>query len=614
MPSRKIEHRRTACTTRVKRQSDIRCRKEPMSATSPNCGTHTSGMPLVEEKASLEEIIDGAEGTETLLSPELEKENIIKSLQEEGEIEELLLKDKEEKVVIDSDGKEFEGTIDVLLKEGLLLENEGDSSIRAPRRISDEISQTKSYEEDEKKKKHVSWKCEAINSCDIVEGSTCSSDISYSDEFDWPPLGIQSSQSAESNNNLGKCVEMGEKSSDDEDVKLAPSSSISWKERVVQIVPESSTRHVPVPQRKDKLVPSCVMKSVKDDVSEDRGDHPTISNGLENSGKPAHVVQPMEDREDVIKHSQGPDDTRKSIGRFLGKNGVLGGEFEMPQTLLPAEDDDPALGEWIHPETIEQILVENPAGIDLSLRSTTQLQSKIDGSGAVPTSPVPEKSPNGAESASSLSKRQMKRRRHRGNAINRCKTGCVTTDMTVQNVLMLICLPPVGVGGTSNVIRHTRQWVLYCTSCRRTTTPDPSRMFCPTCGNATLERVAYSTDATSGVMTLHFRKNRQSGWDKRGSKYPLPAPGKVKKGKDRFAGSVLLREDQLMHGIWAQKVKTCKRNNSSSIFGEHITESVGICANKGRMGSDGIVVGFGKGNPNASKKGKGRERRGERKR
>ncbi len=623
VPSGKIEHRRTACTTRVKRQNDIKCRKEPMSATSPHDGAHNDGGPLVEEKGGsdapervslegYEEIIDG-EGTETVetfLETEFEQENVRISLPKEGQVEELLLEDKEEEVVIDSDGKDFEGTIDVLLEAGLHLENE--SSSNSLGRGSDEIHQTKSYEEEEdEKKKQVSWECEAISSCDMVEESTGSSDISFNNESDWPPLGVQSSQNAESSN-LGRCVEMGEKSFDD-DVKLTSSSSISWKERVLQIVPESSTRHVPVPQRKDKLVPCGVMKDM--DVSEDRGDHPTISKRLENSGKPAHAVQPMAERErgDVIENNQRHD-TRKIMGRFLGKNGVLGGEFEASQTAV-GEDDDPAFGEWIHPESIEQILVENPAGICLSLRSTTQVQSKVGSDGsAVPSSPVPEKSPNGAKSASGLNKRQMKRRRHRANAISRCRTGCVTTDMTVQNVLMLMCLAVVGGGGASNVIRHTRQWVLYCTACYRTTTPDPSRMFCPTCGNATLERVAYSTDAGTGVMKLHFRKNRQSGWDKRGSKYPLPAPGKLKKGKERFTGGLLLREDQLMQGIWAQKVKTSKRQNTSSIFGEHITESVGICANKGRIGSDGIVVGFGKGNPNASRKGKGRERRGESKR
>ncbi len=632
MPSRRTGHRGVACTTRLKSQNDIKCRGKPVSAASPHVAQEDGGPPGAlkerrrgDEPESLscegyEEIIDGDgkcfEGTGTVetfseTKSELEKET---NSPEEEQVE--LLEDKEEEEVIHSDGKDVERTIDALLETVYQLEMESSNNSSAEDSSDDICCQNKLDEatgellEEGEKKKHVSWKREAISPCDMAEVSTGSSGIiSFNDESAWPPLGLQSPRTAKSSS-LGKCVEMGEKSFDGG--KL---TSSSWAERVVQAVPEPSTRRVPIPQPKDKLLPCGAMKGV--DVSEDRGGHPTISSGLINiSGKPAHAVQPVTEREgeENVDNNQGSG-TRNMMGRFLGKNGMLGGEFEKSQTIA-GEDGDPAFGEWIHPESIDQILVENPAGIGLCLRPTVQVQSKVGSDGSEVPSPVPEKSSSGAKSTYGLNKRQMKRRRYQANAISQCKTGCVTTDMTVQNVLMLMCLAVVGGGGggAPSVIRHTRQWMLYCTACYRTTTPDPSRMFCPICGNATLERVACSTDAGTGVTKLHFRKNRQSGWDKRGSKYPLPAPGKPKKGKERFSGSLLLREDQLMQGIWAQKVKTSKRQNTSSIFGEHITESVGICANKGRMGSDGIVVGFGKGNPNASKKGKGRERRGKSKR
>ncbi len=658
MPCRQTGHSGVACTRRFKSENDIKCKGEPVSTTSPHVAQEDGTPPLpleererADEPESLscegyEKVInvngkrfEGTGTVETFSETKLETKSELQKETDspEGAQVELLLEDKEEEVR--SDGKNVEGTIDALLETVDQLEMMSSSNSSVEGRSDDDIcceNENKSYNEvpeelleegENNKKKHVSWKRESISPYDMAEGevsTTVSSGggmISFNDESAWPPLGVEEyPQTAESSSSLGKCLEMGEKSFDGGD-KLTSSSS--WAERMVQALPESSTRRVPISQPKDKLLPCRVMKGV--DVSEeDRGGHPTISSGglMNNSDKPAHAVQPVTEREgeeNVDNNNQGSG-TKSTVGRFLGKNGMLRGEFEESQTIAGKDDDDPEFGEWIHPEGIDQIIAENPVGIGLSLHPTIQVQSKevggSDGS-VIPSPPVPEKSSsNGAKTTSSLNKRQMKRRRYQANAINRCKTGCVTTDMTVQNVLMLMCLAVVGGGGrASSVIRHTRQWVLYCTACYRTTTPDPSRIFCPICGNTTLDRVACSTDAVTGVTKLHFRKNRQSGWDKRGSKYPLPAPGKPKKGKDRFSGGLLLREDQLMQGIWAQKVKTSKGQNSNSIFGQHITESVGISANKGRMGSDGkIVVGFGKGNPNASKKGKGRERRGKTKR
>ncbi len=627
MPPGKMGQKKTSCTIRVKRENDIKCRGDPVSPFSPH-RVQEDDEPPPEERGrgdvpenlsceGCEEIVDGDvkcfEGTETVetfLETESELDKESNSSEEEQEVE--LLQDNE---IIDSDdGKDFEGTIDALLETELQLETDSNNSSLAE--DNDVICQSQSYKvtgellEVGEKKKHVSWKCEAISSCDMAEESTGLSGICFNNESDWPTLGFQSPRAAESSSSLGKCVEVGEKISSGD--KLTPST---WAERAVQTVPEPSTRHVPVHRPKEKLVPCGVKKGM--DVSEDRGSHPTLISSLTNTGKPpVHEVQPVAEREgeEDVDNNYGSG-TSKMAGRFLGKNGMLGGGAVEFQTIA-GEDDDPAFGEWIHPESIEQIIDENPAGIGLSLQPTTQIQPKLGSDGSAVPSPVPEKSLSGGKSASGLNKRQMKRRRYRANAIGRCRTGCMTTDLTVQNVLILMCLGAVGGrgNGASNVIRHTRQWVLYCTACHRTTTPDPSRIFCPNCGNATLERVACSTDARTGVTRLHFRKSRQIEFNKRGSKYPLPAPWKPKKGKERFSGGILLREDQLMQGIWAQKAKISKRQNASSIFGEYITESVGICANKGGIGSDGIVVGFGKGNPNASKKGKGRERRGKTKR
>lgn len=49
---------------------------------------------------------------------------------------------------------------------------------------------------------------------------------------------------------------------------------------------------------------------------------------------------------------------------------------------------------------------------------------------------------------------------------------------------------------------------------------------------------------------MHLRKNHKVNL--RGSKFSIPAPDPT---KGRFEGDILLREDQLLSGIWAQKVR-----------------------------------------------------------
>ena len=79
------------------------------------------------------------------------------------------------------------------------------------------------------------------------------------------------------------------------------------------------------------------------------------------------------------------------------------------------------------------------------------------------------------------------------------------------------------------------------------------------------------------------------------------APGK----QGRYDGELLLREDQLLSGIWKQKVIKIRKDIKSA-FGEDVTSDVGLYINK----STDIRIGLGKQNPNARK---GRERRGKKK-
>ncbi|CAM9726795.1 unnamed protein product [Discosporangium mesarthrocarpum] len=175
-----------------------------------------------------------------------------------------------------------------------------------------------------------------------------------------------------------------------------------------------------------------------------------------------------------------------------------------------------------------------------------------------------------------------------------CRAGCVTTDFAMQNVLLQVGLPLISLDGMS--ITSVKQWILRCSACFKTCT-DMGRLFCPSCGSGTMSRVSCQVDARTGALRVFLKKNWKNNL--RGTKYSIPRADPTKR---RFEGDILLREDQLLSGIWAQKTRR-KVKDVSSMFGEDVTLNVGLTVSK----SPDIVVGYGRRNPNAAK---GRERRG----
>ena len=185
---------------------------------------------------------------------------------------------------------------------------------------------------------------------------------------------------------------------------------------------------------------------------------------------------------------------------------------------------------------------------------------------------------------------------------NGMRCALTTTDFAVQNVLLQMGLPLLGVDGVT--VTRAKLWVARCSACFTIYNNATDRLFCERCGNATLERIAASVDGKTGRLRLHFSRRRAKRGNKlRGTKFSLPKPGQG----NRYQGDLLLREDQLLMGAWNQKVKKGKKH-MESIFGSDITSHVGLGDLTKR--SD-IKVGFGGKNPNASKH--GRERRGKKK-
>ncbi len=174
------------------------------------------------------------------------------------------------------------------------------------------------------------------------------------------------------------------------------------------------------------------------------------------------------------------------------------------------------------------------------------------------------------------------------------KVACVTTDFSMENVIIQLGLRLMSVEG--RLIFRVKQWVLRCAGCY-TIHYDTDRLFCTKCGLNMLQRIAASVDSKTGELKLHLKANYRH--NTRGMIHSLPKPG----SQGRYDGELLMREDQLLTGIWRQKVAKIKHDVKSA-FGEDITQDVGLHINKREFG---VKVGLGRRNPNADK---GRERRG----
>uniref|UniRef100_A0A915Q498 RNA-binding protein NOB1 n=1 Tax=Setaria digitata TaxID=48799 RepID=A0A915Q498_9BILA len=115
------------------------------------------------------------------------------------------------------------------------------------------------------------------------------------------------------------------------------------------------------------------------------------------------------------------------------------------------------------------------------------------------------------------------------------KVACITTDFSMQNILLRLGLYLLSVNGYR--IHQLNNYILRCRACFATTAVMTKR-FCSRCGNDSLHRVAVSV-AEDGTVQLHINWNRlQSA---RGLRYSLPAP----KGGKHAVGPQLF-EDQPM--------------------------------------------------------------------
>ena len=221
--------------------------------------------------------------------------------------------------------------------------------------------------------------------------------------------------------------------------------------------------------------------------------------------------------------------------------------------------------------------------------------------------------------------------------------GCMTADFAMQNVLLQMGLNLIGVEGKR--INRVKTWVLRCHACfkyvihfltghrsinsvsaRHRICKDPSKKFCPSCGNSTLLRTSVSICSPSASadgeskLQVHLKKNFQ--WRTRGTKYSIPAP-KPGSSKTGAGEGLILREDQT-DWLRAEKRAEGRRLKEEKKLVNAISTSSGTggvkldwmdpdwlpemlvvgAGGKGRSnGKDGMPpVGYGRKNPNERKR------------
>ncbi|KAJ1679749.1 20S-pre-rRNA D-site endonuclease nob1 [Spiromyces aspiralis] len=192
---------------------------------------------------------------------------------------------------------------------------------------------------------------------------------------------------------------------------------------------------------------------------------------------------------------------------------------------------------------------------------------------------------------------------------------CMTADFAMQNVLLQVGLNLVSPDGA--IVKQLKTWVQRCQTCTKLV-PEMEKKFCPSCGHSSLTRVAVSVNS-QGELKVHLKRNYQ--YRLKGTKYSIPKPKGGRVSKD-----IILREDEKafqdnMHKWKVQQNKVVKQQAKAAASGESglfdldyvpsmwlgpsasgVNKNVATY-NHVDLDARGLpVVGYGRKNPNVSRK------------
>lgn len=173
----------------------------------------------------------------------------------------------------------------------------------------------------------------------------------------------------------------------------------------------------------------------------------------------------------------------------------------------------------------------------------------------------------------------------------RTTVACITTDFSMQNVMIQMGLRLISVDGKR--LRRVKQWALGCYGCNEIT-HDVSKEFCPACGGHFLVRVAVLLNSRGDKPTYHWYKSKKMT-SRRGKQYSIPKP----KG-GRSANDIILREDDLERA--RQKLANGKKHQISDWF-DQATDFSNVSSSDRSKGVGGAAkFGHERRNPNEMRK------------
>jgi RNA-binding protein NOB1 len=164
------------------------------------------------------------------------------------------------------------------------------------------------------------------------------------------------------------------------------------------------------------------------------------------------------------------------------------------------------------------------------------------------------------------------------------EVACLTTDFAMQNVLLQMNMNLLSVDGIS--IKKVQKWIKHCYACQKIC-KDINAVFCPECGGNTLEKVSYTVDSEGNTFYNISHRKRNL----RGTIYPVPMP----KG-GRNSGNLILRPDQI------PKYKGSK-------ITINLEDDEEFILNARKAPRPVPVIGYGKRNPNESRRKIGKKNR-----
>ncbi|EPT24672.1 Nin one binding (NOB1) Zn-ribbon family protein [Toxoplasma gondii ME49] len=191
----------------------------------------------------------------------------------------------------------------------------------------------------------------------------------------------------------------------------------------------------------------------------------------------------------------------------------------------------------------------------------------------------------------------------RSSAKEEALVACMTTDYSIQNVLLHMGLEVVTIDGFA--VRSVKTWALICRACHFVSR-EVTRLFCPKCGQHAVDRVPV-TLGEDGFVVHDNRKKKST----RGNIHSLPKP----RG-GRHEKQLILAEDQLMMGgrdrllrhqqrLWEAEKAAHNPFSEDFAFDAASAWHMRSRTRTGKLAAGThaprVVVGLGPGNPNSNR-------------